>query len=163
MRTLVVRITILCTLWAAAGCGSGGGNSSPPPPAGPTTKSYQLSVTGTPGSGQAGGLQCQLVLPAGIELATNSQDQTLLPSSLALSGNAPSGAILEGMLASGVLTVALVSGAGLADGVFAVVTAGIPAGASAPPASAWTVRSLSVIDQGGAPLDGVTLTVSASP
>ncbi|GFO69564.1 hypothetical protein GMLC_31430 [Geomonas limicola] len=169
MKNITLLIASLLILVVCASCGGGGGSpGADPQPApsvnsGPTSKSYLLSLQGSVESGQATGLQFEVTLPAGVELALDSQDQTVLPASLALSASAASGALMQGRVASGVLTVALVSVSGLAKGPFASISATIPAGASAPSASAFRVANLQAIDSNGNPLSGVSVAVVDPP
>ncbi|GFO60581.1 hypothetical protein GMST_29060 [Geomonas silvestris] len=162
MKKTTLLVVSLFILSICSGCGSAGPSASQPA-AGPTSRSYQLSLQGSVSPGQVTGLSFDLVLPAGVQLPLDSQDQTVLPAGLALSASAPSGALMEGRVASGVLTVALVSASGLAKGGFATLTAGIPAGASAPSASAFAVTNLQALDLNGTPLTGAAVTVVDPP
>lgn len=148
-----------------AGCGGGGGTPAPvssgpaPGSSGPTTRSYSLALQGSLTAGQAKGVQFDLALPAGVTVTSNP-DGTLASSTLALSSGAPSGTLLEARNNSGIVTVALVSVQGLGSGSFATLACNIPAGASPPAGSSFRVSNFEVIDTSGAPVAGVTLSVS---
>lgn len=127
---------------------------------GTLSKSYLLALQGTITAGAVKGAQFNLVLPQGVTVNTSSLDSTVLASSLALSGNTPSDVLLATRYTPGTVAVALISTQGLGAGTFATLTCNIPLGTTAPPASAFTISGLKVVDGQGTPLAGVTVTVN---
>lgn len=124
--------------------------------AGTLSKSYTLSLSGN--SAAAQGLQFDLVLPQGVTVNT-SLDSSLLTSSLSM-GQAYSGALVASKYATGTVTVGIVSTPGISAGAFATVTCNIPAGTTAPAASAFSVSNLTVLDASENPMTGVAVLVN---
>lgn len=123
------------------------------------TKRYKLSLQGTFTPGSVTGLQFDLPLPAGVTLNVNSSTSAVLASSLALSGGAPSGALLAAKYSPGSLTIGVMTEKGFSIGEVATLTCNIRAGASAPSASSFSVANLRSIDKNGATVAGTSITV----
>ena len=126
---------------------------------GTLTRRYKLNLEGTFTPNSVTGLQFDLSLPDGVTLNVNSLTSAVLTSSLALSGNAPSGALLSAKGSSSGLTIGIITTSGLSAGEFATITCNIKAGASAPSPSAFFVTNLRSIDKYGATVAGTTITV----
>ena len=126
---------------------------------GTLTKRYKLSLQGTFTPGSVTGLKFDLTLPAGVTLNTNNSTSAVLSSSLALSGDVPSGALLAAKYLSGSLTVGITTTSGLSAGELATLTCNIPAGASAPSASSFFVANIRSIDKNIATVSGATITI----
>lgn len=127
--------------------------------AGTFSKTYKLSLQGNFTPGAVTGLQFNLTIPSGVTLSVNNLNLAVLTSSLALSGNAPSGALLTGKYAANTLTVGLISTSAL-TGELITLTCNIPAGVTAPGAAAFTVSNLKSIDKNTATVMGVSVAVN---
>ena len=127
--------------------------------AGTFSKTYKLSLQGNFTPGAVTGLQFNLTIPSGVTLSVNNLNLAVLTSSLALSGNAPSGALLTGKYAANTLTVGLISTSAL-TGELITLTCNIPAGVTAPGAAAFTVSNLKSIDKNAATVMGVSVAVN---
>lgn len=125
--------------------------------AGTLTKSYTLSLAGNASAAQA--IQFDLVLPQGVTVNTDSLDSSLLASSLAMQ-QAYTGALLAARYSSGTVTVGIVSTPGVSSGAFATITCIIPAGTTAPAASAFSVSNVTVLDASENPMSGVAVQIN---
>ena len=126
---------------------------------GTLTKRYKLSLQGTFTPGSVTGLQFDLTLPAGVTLNVNNSTSAVLSSSLILSVDASSGALLAAHYSSGSLTVGIITTNGFSTGEVATLTCNIPAGASAPSASSFSVANIRGIDKSGATVSETTITI----
>jgi hypothetical protein len=127
--------------------------------AGSISQSYTLTLQGNIPSG-ANGIQFDLVLPAAAGMNVNSNDSTVLASSLAPSSGLPTDLLVATRYSSGTLTVGMITVQGVAPGILAKFTCNIASGSTAPPASAISVQNLKVVDAKGNALPGVSLTVN---
>ena len=127
---------------------------------GAMSKSYTLSLQGNLAAGAVKGIQFDLVLPAGITVNVSNSDSSVLADSLTLSGNAPPGAMFGARFINGTLTSVIITTQGFSTGAFATLTCTIPAGTSAPTASALAVKNVTIIDGNGMPLAGVAVMVN---
>ena len=125
--------------------------------AGTLTKSYTLSLAGNASAAQA--IQFDLVLPQGVTVNTDSLDSSLLAGSLAMQ-QAYTGALVAARYSSGTVTVGIVSTPGVSTGAFATITCNIPAGTTAPAASAFSVSNVTVLDASENPLSGVAVQIN---
>lgn len=126
---------------------------------GTLSRTYKLSLQGTFTPVSVTGLQFNLTIPAGVTLNVNSTNSAILTSSLALSGNAPTTALLTGKYTANTLTVGLISTTSLSTGEILTLTCNIPSGATAPSASAFTVGNLKSIDKNAIAVTGATITI----
>ena len=125
--------------------------------AGTLTKSYTLSLAGNASAAQA--IQFDLVLPQGVTVNTDSLDSSVLAGSFAMQ-QAYTGALVAARYSSGTVTVGIVSTPGVSSGAFATITCNIPAGTTAPAASAFSVSNVTVLDAGENPLSGVAVQIN---
>ncbi|ABQ24957.1 hypothetical protein [Geotalea uraniireducens] len=126
---------------------------------GTLSKSYKLMLQGTFTPGSVTGIQFDLSLPAGVTLNVDNSTSAVLASSLALSGAAPSGALLSAHYSSGALTVGIITTSRFSTGEVATLTCNIPAGVSAPSASLFSAANLRSIDKNGATVAGIMITI----
>ena len=125
--------------------------------AGTLSKSYTLSLSGNASAAQA--IQFDLVLPQGVTVNTDSLNSSLLAGSLAMH-EAYTGALVAARYTSGTVTVGIVSTPGVSTGAFATVTCNIPAGTTAPAASAFSVSNVTVLDASENPMSGVAVQIN---
>jgi hypothetical protein len=128
--------------------------------AGTLTKSYTLAFQGEIPAHAIEGAQFVLALPTGVTLNLNSNDSTVLASSLALSQSVPPDALFAGKYSSGAVNIALATLKGIGSGSFATISCNIAPGSSAPPGSAFAVYDLKVIDTQENQVPGVSVTVN---
>jgi len=149
---------LILTLIAVSlfGCGGGGGGGTSTGGGGggggtATSKSYKLSLQGSISAGSVGAVQFDLLLPASI---TTKPD-------ISRSGVAPSGALVTAGFTSGALNVGAISApTGFSSGEFATIVCPIPAGIVTPSPAEFGIRNLTVFDESGNSLGGVTVTIN---
>lgn len=126
---------------------------------GTLSKSYKLSLQGGFSPGSVTGLQFNLSLPAGVTLDVNNSTSAVLASSLVLSGNAPTDALLATRYANGTVTIGILTTSGFSVGEIATLTCNIPAGVSTPSASSFSATNLRSIDKNGVTVAGASISI----
>jgi hypothetical protein len=168
MRRKTAIAFLLCAS-ALGGCGSGSGGtgatSSRTPGSGQQVV-LKLSTQGAVASRAINGVQATIDLPAGVTIAADATTGKIDLSVLTASGVAAGPAVIVGghyaaasSSAGGKGKVILVNTAGFDSGEFANLTCSVASGSSLTSAD-FTVTDAKAVDQNGAAIPGVTVTVA---
>lgn len=157
----LVGLVLIVALLAMSGCG-GGGSSAPP------TAVVKIATTGT-GATLIGGINAMLNYSASkYSLPPNSTVDGSNPKVVASGNGAAANTLVFGQLSSaGHVRIGLLSAAGITGGEFATATFTILPGKTAAPGDFTIalpfVADEGVIDLGGAPIAGGSVTATRQP
>ena len=130
---------------------------------GSTSATFILDIEGIIAANAIKGLQFEIIIPDGITVRSNAASGATLPGIVAASSSIADAQPLifsTFSASSSLLAIGLLTNTGIGSGDLAIFTCDIPSGWAIPSPTAFSVRNIKAVDNNGATISGVKVTVN---